>query len=177
MNNSDETTFFEHGKVELSCIDFSARTAAIEVTMPCSLFQTVTPHLLAAGLIDHPMIHQPLAVWMPQVTSDRFNSLNNSPSAPDQVNLAVHGWLQQLLNIYEKLSTYLKDPSDLIPMLPLGIYIDFRWRCRIDDILKVLEGIQSINVFGVPEFQWALATVLQCALDENSIFEKRTIQT
>ena len=163
-NPQDDTRFFEHGRVSFDVHDFATETAAMDVTMPCCLFQAVIPQLLGAGYIDHPRIHQPLAIWMPQVTKERFNALSDSPAAPGQVNVAVRGWLQQLLKIYEKLSVYLKDPADLIPMLPLGIYIEFKWRCRIKDILKVMEGIQNINVAGVPEFQIALASVLQFIL-------------
>jgi len=167
MNNpQDDVKFFEYGRVIFDVHDFATETAAMDITIPCCLFQAITPQLLGAGFIDHLRIHQPIAVWMPQVTKERFNSLTDSPGAPDQVNVAVRSWLQQLLEIYEKLSVYLKDPTDLIPMLPLGTYIDFKWRCRIADILKVLEGVQSINVVGIPEFQWALASVLQFILED-----------
>ena len=154
----DEQKFFEHGQVNLAAHDFPSRTTALDLTMPCCLFQTVVPQLLAAGLIDHPRIHQPIAVWMPQVTVERMNVFGRSQSGADQVNVAVSGWLVQLVNIFEKLSTFTQDPSDLVPMLPLGVYVDFRWRVRVDEILKVMGGIQKmVHVAGVPEFQWALA--------------------
>ncbi len=171
--SQDETRFFEHGQVSFSARDFPSNTAALDVTMPCCLFQTVVPQLLAAGYIDHPRIHQPVSIWMPQMTTERMNIFGGSPSGADQVNVAVKGWLQQLLVIFERLSVFVKDPSDLVPMLPLGTYIDFRWRCRISDILKVMEGLQSINVAGVPEFQWALACVLQCVLEDYAAWEAK----
>lgn len=170
----EDTRFFEHGRVEFAARDFSSRQAALDITMPCCLFQTVIPQLLAAGLIDHPRIHQPIAVWMPQVTTERMNILGSSAGGATQVNIAVRGWLQQLLEIYERLSVFLKDPSDIIPMLPLGIYVNFRWRCRIDDILKVMEGVQKqAHVAGVAEFQWALACVLQFVLEDYARWEER----
>ena len=173
IESRDETKFFEHGQVIFSSRDFPSRTAVLDITMPCCLFQTVVPQLLGAGVIDHPRIHQPVSVWMPQLSNDRFiKFMTNSPAASDQVNVAVKSWLQQLLDIFTKLSAYLIDPSDLIPMLPLGIYIDFRWRCRIDDILKVIEGIQIINVAGVSEFQWALTCVLHCILEDYDKWNK-----
>jgi hypothetical protein len=64
----DETKFFEYGQVAFTARDFPSGTAALDITMPCCLFQTVVPQLLAAGLIDHPRIHQPVAIWMPQMT-------------------------------------------------------------------------------------------------------------
>jgi hypothetical protein len=170
----DETQFFEHGQVKFAARDFPSGTAALDVTMPCCLFQAVVPQLLAAGLIDHPRIHQPVSVWMPQVAVQRMNVFGSSQSGADQVNVAVKSWLQQLLAIYEKLSTYLLDPSDIIPMLPLGVYVDFRWRVRVVDILKVMENIQGmVHIAGVAEFQWALACVLQCVLEDYANWEQR----
>jgi hypothetical protein len=167
IESQDETRFFEHGQVNFAARDFPSRTAALDVTMPCCLFQTVVPQLLAAGFIDHPSIHQPVSVWMPQVGVERMNILGRSKAGADQVNGAVQSWLGQLLSIYEKLSVYLQDPSDIVPMLPLGVYVDFRWRVRVDDILKALEGMQKlVHIAGVAEFQWALACVLQCVLED-----------
>jgi hypothetical protein len=174
IESRDETRFFEHGQVTFCTRDFPSGTAALDVTMPCCLFQAVVPQLLAAGYIDHPRIHQPLSVWLPQITQERMNLFGGTQSAADQVNIAVRAWVQQLLSIFEKLSVFTKDPSDIIPMLPLGIYVDFRWRCRIDGILKVMEGVQAqSHVAGVPEFQWALASVLQCVLEDYAAWEAR----
>lgn len=172
----DETRFFEHGKVSFVARDFPSRTAALDITMPCCLFQTVVPQLLGAGFVDHPRIHGPIAVWMPQLTQERFNILiGGDPGASTQVNVQVRAFLEQLLGIFDKLGAYLKDPADLVPMLPLGVYVDFRWRCKIDDILKVMEGIDRIRVAGVPEFQWALACVLQCVLEDYANWERRLL--
>lgn len=169
----DETKFFEHGQVSFAARDFPSNTAALDITMPCCLFQAVVPQLLGAGYVDNPRIHQPISIWMPQMTAERMNIFGGSQSGADQTNVAIRGWLQQLLTIFEKLSVFIKDPSDIVPMLPLGVYIDFRWRCRIDGILKVMEGVQTISVAGVPEFQWALACVLQCVLEDYARWEEK----
>lgn len=172
---SEESRFFEHGRVFLAARDFVSRTAALDITLPCCLFQAVIPQLLGAGFVDHPQIHQPISVWMPRLSGQRINVFGG-PSAADQVNSSIRGWLTQLLKIFEKLSPYLNDASDLIPMLPLGVYVDIRWRCSIDNILRVMEGIQHIGVAGIPEFQWALSTVLYCALDDFSKWESLCVK-
>jgi hypothetical protein len=101
-----------------------------------------------------------------------MNIFGGTQSGADQVNVSVRSWLQQLLNIFEKLSGFIKDPSDLIPMLPLGVYVEFRWRCQIASILKVMDGIQEqAHIAGVAEFQWALACVLQCVLEDYTKWE------
>jgi hypothetical protein len=170
----DETRFFEYGQVALSVRDFPTRTAALDITMPCCLFQTVVPQLLAAGFIDHPRIHQPLAVWMPQVTIERMNVFGRSQAGADQVNVGVRALIKQVETVFEKLSVFMMDPSDIIPLLPLGIYVDFRWRARVDDMPKVLEGVQKqIHIAGVAEFQWALTCVLHCVLQDYERWDEK----
>jgi hypothetical protein len=169
----DDTRFFEHGQVNFAARDFPSRTAALDITMPCCLFQAVVPQLLAAGLIDHPRIHQPLSVWIPQVTTERMNLFGHTKAGADQVNVGIRALIQQVTTVFEKLAVYLMDPSDAIPMLPLGTYMDFRWRVRVDDVPKVLEGMQKqIHIAGVAEFQWALACVLQCVLEDYEHWDR-----
>ena len=169
----DEASFFAHGKVKFASRDFPSRTAMLSITMPCCLFHAVSPQLLGAGLIDHPKIHDPLSVWMPQLTQDNFSApAQKIHDASKRVNSAIETRLEESLKIFGGLSGFLKNPSDIIPMLPLGVYVTFQWRCRIDDIMKVLEGIQKlITISGVAEFQWALAGVLHCVLYDYSAWE------
>ncbi len=172
---NDEATFFERGKVAFVLRDFPSRTAVLEITAPCCLFHALTPQLLGAGLIDHPSIAQPVQAWMPKLSPEQMNSVAKQvPNADVQANFAVEKWLENIMKVFEGVAQLVNDPSFLVPMLPLGIYVTWKWRCRIDDILKVLEGIQAqSHVAGVIEFQWALATVLHCVLNDYQMWESR----
>lgn len=169
--------FFEYGKASLIASDYSTRTAAIDICMPYCLFQTVTPQLLGAGYIDNFRIRDPLAVWIPKLSKDRFGYLAQSlPNIDEKINVALREEASKTAKLFIHLQGHLIDPSDAIPLLPLGVYTVSTFRVKIDNILSLLNGINSIKVAGVPEFQWALATVLkQVLLDFERVSPKLSL--
>jgi hypothetical protein len=164
---SDESTFFEYGKVSLLLSDYESRTVSVEISMPCSLFQTVVPQLLAHGQIDYLKIREPIAVWIPQLADDRFSeNARVIKGIGDRINVALKEEASRTIKLFIHLQDHLKDPSDIIPILPLGIYVTFNYKCFVDRIMNILVGIESIPVFGIPEFQWSLASVLNQVLQD-----------
>ena len=158
---SDEAKFFEYGSVVLKSRDFKTRQALLEVCMPNTLMQAVTPSLLSSGWIDNFKIMEPIAVWIPQLNPSRMNVLAKSHDlVHTRANMAIKQWVDGALQVFQKISQYLIDPSDIISFLPMGTYVSFRFRCRIDNIPQVLEGIDKTPAEGVREFQWAMACVL-----------------
>jgi hypothetical protein len=162
----DVARFFEYGEVSFTDRDFPSRQASIHICIPCCLFQAVTPALLGAGIIDEFYIRDPLAVWMPKLAPERVRGVDSG-----MVNTTIHHHAETSLEIFRLLSHHVNNVADLVPLLPLGIYIALRFRCRIDDIPKVLFAIQGIPVDGVHEFQWALASVLACVLQDFQMWE------
>lgn len=170
----DSAQFFEYGKIVLEDIDPIGRMAAIFMQMPCCLFQAVTPSLLGAGFVDNFRVAEPLATWLPQVSKERLSFIGTQHDQCDtRINTAVAQQMDALLKTFLRISELLLNPADMVPMLPLGVYVALRFRCRIDDIPKVLEGVQKTPVEGVPEFQWALACVLAQAVIEAERWEAR----
>jgi hypothetical protein len=170
---AEQSRFFEYGEVLLTENDYKTRQAAVSVCMPCCLFQAVTPSLLGGGLVDGLKVREPLAVWLPQLTSERVSPLVRAqvPDAEIRINAVMKAHVDELLRLFQGASGVIVDPADLVPYLPLGTYVCFRFRCRIDDVPKVLEGVDRTPVTGVPEFQWALAMVLKCALEDHARHE------
>jgi len=168
LNPSESAKFFEYGEVNFEERDFPSRQASIRICMPCCLFETVTPSLLGAGLIDQYRVREPLAVWVPKLSEERMSSHANQllDNAKERVNMTLRASTENILNIFHTLSFLVANPSDLVPLLPLGTYITFRFRCNIDNMPKVLFNIQNIPVDGIAEFQWALASVLACILND-----------
>jgi hypothetical protein len=170
---SESTKFFEFGEVTFEERDFPSRQAAIRICMPCCLFEAVTPSLLGAGVIDQYRVREPMAVWMPKFSTERMhpNAEQLLDNSLERLNMTLRATSENTLEIFRNLSYLVADPSDLVPLLPLGTYITFRLRCRIDDIPKVLFGVQNTPVNGVAEFQWALASVLACVLEDIQKWE------
>lgn len=166
-NPADDSKFFESGSVVLELCDVKSRQAGIRVCMPCCLFQTVSPHILGGGTVDELRIMDPISIWVPKLDKSRFiGPAASVDGVESQLNVALRAEAERMGKIFVHMSSHLADPSDLIPVLPLGTYITFLFRCRIDNVMKVLEGIDSIPVVGVREFQWSLASVLYKALSE-----------
>lgn len=171
---ADSARFFEHGKVVLEDMDPVGRTASIFVQLPNCLFQAVTPSLLGAGYLDNFRVAEPLSTWLPQVTEARLSFLGKQvDQAHVRINTAVAQQMDALLRTFASISQYLVNPADMVPMLPLGVYVSVRFRCRLDDVPKVLHGVQDTPVEGVHEFQWALACVLAQALREMEGWEAK----
>lgn len=172
----DASQFFEYGKVVLEDTDPVGRTASIRMQMPNCLFQAVTPSLLGAGFVDEFKVADPLAVWIPQVTTERLSFMGKQLDQADvRINTAIAHQMGVVAQTFAKVAQLLTNPADLIPMLPLGTYVSLRFRCRIDDVPKVLFGVQETAVVGVPEFQWALACVLAQALMESERWPHRPL--
>lgn len=163
----EDSRFFEHGSVTLEGCEPKSRMAAVRICMPCCLFQTVTPHLLDSGTLDELKIRNPVAFWIPRLTSSRFvSSVASVPNIDARANAAIREEVDRIGKVFVHLQDYLLDPSDIIPILPLGTYVTFLYRCRIDSVMKLLEGIDNIKVVGVPEFQFSIASVLHMALKD-----------
>jgi hypothetical protein len=124
--------------------------------------QTITPALLGSGYIDQYELRNPVAVWMPSINLGRYKPelIHQHPSAPDQISLTVRKKIEEVLDIFRELSNVIIDPSDFIPILPMGVYVRFRLRCEIDKMAQVLINLENIPIAGVAEFRFALAEIL-----------------
>ncbi|OPZ38218.1 MAG: hypothetical protein BWY99_01678 [Synergistetes bacterium ADurb.BinA166] len=172
---AESSKFFEHGEAVLEESDYATRMASVRIRMPCCLMQAVTPSLLGGGLLDELKIMEPVAVWIPQLSDQRVSPAVRArlPDAHVRINSGMRAHVDELLKLFKGAASVVLDPADLVPCLPLGTYVQFRFRCRVDDVPKILEGVQSTAVAGVPEFQWALAMVLRCALEDFERHEAR----
>ena len=178
LDPSEECKFFEFGEVRLEENDFTSRQASIRICIPCCLFQAVTPSLLGVGLIDQFKLREPIAIWIPTFSQERMspNANNFVDNALVRLNMLLKSKAEDVLKTFEGCAQLVLNPSDLIPILPLGVYVTLRFRCEIDKIPDVLIGIQNTPVDGIHEFQWALATVLTCVLDDFKRYDGRQVR-
>jgi hypothetical protein len=153
---------FEHGGVQVLESDADSRQAAFRMSMPVSVVQTVSPALLGAGMMDQYVLASPLSAWIPSLAADRVKPelSERDPEVARRLNSAVQAKAYEVLELFRTLSQAVVDPSDLIPMLPLGTYVKFRFRCRVDDLPKALSELERSAVAGVGEFRYALASAL-----------------
>lgn len=161
--------FFGHGRLDVTCADRCTRQVAINICMPCYTLQTCTPVLLGFGLMDRLTVHQPVTAWMLFPDADGYPShiIEKSPDLPDLIRKSVESKIKDILDAYVHLTKVMEDPSLALMMLPLGVYVEFRYRCEMDDIASMLVGLAEIKVAGVPEFQFAMAQTLAEILQDS----------
>lgn len=170
-NMKTESSFLRNGKVICEMYDAFSRQAQIQITIPCYLFQVCSPSLLGFGFVDNPKIHLPVSVWLPKFADERMVPsvrLQNNPSS--SVYKIVSEWVTRYVEFFSKISSLFMDPSDIIPILPLGTYIDISYRCDIDKIIPLLESLDQIKIVGVPDFQFSMAEILNGILERNPDF-------
>lgn len=162
----EESKFFENGFVRIEESDFKSRMSSIRCAVPNCLLQAVCPVLLGAGHIDELVIHEPISIWVPKISINRIEERFRPHISSEEFNHAVRNSVVDLLKIFQDFSKIITDVSDLIPILPMGVYISFRYRVRVDSILNIMVELQSEKTQGVPEFQFAMASVLSQVLQD-----------
>jgi hypothetical protein len=123
--------------------------------------QAVIDVLLHNGKIDSPSIRNPISVWMPVVDSVRcIPEVSQIPNLIKIMNEKISNKVKEIIDMFQDINPAMMDPSDLIPMLPMGTYVKFRYRCEVDKLASALIIMESIKVSGIMEFRYALASVL-----------------
>lgn len=163
---AEESRFFEHGVVRLEMLDDRSRQLSVSIVAPFCVIQAATPILLGHGLMDEFHVHNPLAVWMPPIRPDAFKDFVRTPH-PDvavQARTVVNQHVSRLLTTFHEVSQAMDDPSELVPMLPIGTYVHIRYRSAIDSYAEALRKFELEATAGIPEVRYAMAEVLAFAL-------------
>lgn len=133
--------------------DRSSRQAQFSVTAPACVLQAALPQLLSSGLIEGYEVARPLAAWVPTVADEGFAP--GDPGVPARVNAAAREAARASLDLFRRSSGHMLFPGDLVPILPMGTYVTFRLRCRLDDLVPSLPAM--VPAAGVAELRFALA--------------------
>lgn len=154
-------SFFTHGLVKVISEDITDRHVQFSIVMPACVMQAVTPLLLGAGFIDQYELRKPLSAWIPMVADEGFIP-HSDPNFPTQANALIRQSVKETLDLFSSLSSHLKFPADVLPILPIGVYVQFKFRCNVDALGPLLENMGGAA--GVAEFRFALASVLASVL-------------
>lgn len=152
----DPSRFFSRGSVEVLAEDASTRQVQLRVTVPACVLQAAFPQLLGSGLVDGYEVASPLAVWMPTVADEGFVE-GAEAGTPSFVNAAARSAAAASLQLFGQSASVLRFPADLVPLLPMGVYVRCRLRCRLDALVSSLDSMAPVA--GVAEFKYALASV------------------
>lgn len=153
------------GWVEASFTDKETQSLSIQFAVPNCLMNAVMPVLIQNGVLDQQQLLLPLRAWVPVLNQERFKP--ETRGLMEVVNQASIEMINKILTAVTQAMSLLADPSDVMPVLPLGVYVTFRYRCKAKSMMPILESLESIPVIGVPEFKFAMAGVLAEFLRES----------
>lgn len=167
---------YEYGSVELKASDIKSGLIDLHICSPFILLQGIQDVLYEQGRLHNISIRDPLAVWIPKLGIQRLKSeFIDIPNLTDVIHNALRDEALKICNIYVHLQNYVRNPLDLIYLLPLGIYVNYEFQCSVDSIPKTLERLHNVDIAGIHELIWAMATILKDVLLD---FERiRTIES
>jgi len=145
--------FFRHGEVTVLEEDAPSRKVSLALVLPACVLQAAMPALLRAGELDSHEVRMPLAAWVPTVADAGFRSPD--PSVCTEVNARVLRAAEEAVRAVAESAPHLVFPGDLLPALPLGVYVRCRLRCSVDRLAPFLQ--EGSPVAGVAELRFALA--------------------
>jgi hypothetical protein len=154
-------SFFINGSVKVISEDVVDRNIQFSIVMPACVMQAVTPSLLGAGFIDQYELRKPLSAWIPTIAEEGFIP-NSDPNFSTRANALIRQSVKETLDLFSSVSPHLKFPADMLPILPIGVYVQFKFRCNTDALGLALESMRGAA--GVAEFRFALASVLASVL-------------
>jgi hypothetical protein len=162
FTDDDRFPLFDYGEISITSYSKDEREIALKICMPCCLVQTILPTISSIGTINNYSVKNPIIVWMPTLSSDRFNVAltQQHPRLPNEANNQIKKKLKEVLDLFAEISKVVNSPTDITSMLPLGTYVVFQFRSKIDDIAKILMSLENIELPGVSEFRFALAAAL-----------------
>jgi hypothetical protein len=154
--------FLEYGEVDCICYDDSTRQVALKISSPWNVIQPVMAIMLGYGFVDSLKVRHPIVAWTPVLPQDRFkeSAISEVPNISERVNQVVQERTIEILNFFKDLTTVLKNPDDVIGILPMGIYVTFQFRTDHEKFAEMISKIEFINSPGVAEIRFAFASVL-----------------
>jgi hypothetical protein len=161
FENHDQFKLFEHGSISIVGQDDEKREVALVICMPCCVLQAIFPTISGNSIINNYSIKNPVSIWVPTLSPDKFNSsVFSHRGFPQNINEKLRVTVQGALDTFLEIANFINNPVEILSILPLGTYVIFQLRLKIDDLAKILMDLENVELPGVPDFRYALASVL-----------------
>lgn len=151
-----ESKFFQSGSVLVECVSDGAVMLAI--TAPLFLLHAVSPIILGEGIVGGPRLHSPLSAWVPRIDSSKF--LPGFVGMSDRAAAALEANALASLNLFNDVHSMLSDPDAALLVLPLGVYVDFSIRAKLEGAVSMAAAIGRVKTIGTAELSFAIAEAL-----------------
>lgn len=139
--------FFDQAEISAVKTDISSRSVIFSFHVPLFLTHASFPTLLSSGSIESFSLSNPISSFIPEIK-------DNSP-----VGKNLDARIRK--NAQEALSLFIESKSkhDLTPILPVGVYVDFLYKCQIDKLVRSIAIWEVKENSYEHEFKWGLAKI------------------
>jgi hypothetical protein len=153
---------FEYGEISVTCFDDKTKQVALGICAPLCIVQLALPLLLKSGFIDNFRVRNPLIAWLPVLSKERFTdkAISEVPNIDEQVKQVVNSRIIEMLQLFNDISSILKNPDDILTLLPFGIYIKFQFRSTLKEVCEFIYEFNKNTNPGVKEFCYSIAAEL-----------------
>lgn len=161
------SNFLQNGHIDLIGADTLSRKAIYNINIPYILLVHALPSLSRYGSVNSIAISDELLVWQQEIKTEHIKPeyLKLQPGLSSVVWSELKTKIESFMAYYVSICHILKNPSIVSNFLPIGIYINMKYVCSVDQLPLVLEELQRfIHIDGIAEFQHALCEALVTAL-------------
>jgi hypothetical protein len=164
-NSTDHAKFFDIGEVKVLSVDSKNRQTGLYFVAPICFVQPAFPALLSSGSIDSFSMIKPFISFVPKIKSENIKS--KSDQIVKRINTRVQDSIAKAMSVYSESEQFLSDPSLMLPILPLGIYVSFTYRCGVDQFVIAIRDRWNVAPGSYEdEFKWATIRVIAHVLSQ-----------
>jgi hypothetical protein len=163
LDLDNSSIFLNEGEVKVLSVDKSNRQALLFFNVPLYLAQSALPALLYSGVIESFSLSNPISVFIPNFKDeDVVNKL-----LTNKLNSKVSKSISDSISLYKQSLQVLKRPSDIISLLPVGVYVSFAYKCSIDAFISSMNDRWVIEENSYEhEFKWAVSKIMASILND-----------
>jgi hypothetical protein len=136
--------FFDQAEISAFKIDKQNRSAIFSFHVPLFLAHASFPVLLSSGSIETFSLPNPISSFIPKIENS---------SAGKNLETRIRK------NVQEALSIFLESKIDMTPVLPVGVYVDFLYKCQVDKLIRSISFWEIKENLYELEFKQALTKV------------------
>ena len=145
--------FLDKGHINTVLFDKHTRKICFNIKIPLCVLLPAIPFLTKDGLISDFKISSPLSIWIP----------NTEPILElKDTKILENFWTETQKSVQHILELWFKSEkilnSQLTPILPIGLYVEFNLIHNIDMLVIILHAWECDGPEG--EFRWALTKLI-----------------
>lgn len=153
---------FKHGYINSKINDSDDSISVLSFRLPFYISYNIIPSLIGYGIIDDCKISDPFSVWVPEITGTDINQVYaNVPEIDRSINNYLRNNISNSIKVFSDLRDILINPSLAVFILPMGTYIDFDYRIKNANVLRLIKSTENLPVIGIDDIRSRISEILK----------------